>query len=122
VSGVSNEILVYEYPAKFLIQKFATNKAAIGLIDISNDGSTLVTVTKIGPTFVTFWDFDKEIAIVDTPVADDYSFMSINPFDKNLICCGYQRRVTILRLDSANAFSAPAVTLLEVQQYTHSPY
>jgi len=113
--GLRTEISLYDYPSKIPSAVLKTkSKLCFGLLCADRDGTRLATVSKFGTSHLTIWDLATGEPSLETVVADDFTYMSFNPFNKNQLCLGHSKRLTIWNLVTVNAYTKPYLQCLEV--------
>lgn len=113
--GVRTEISIFNYPETTPCQTIKEKgKLSFGLMSVDHKGERLATISKYGASFLTLWDLEKGEPMLEASVADDYNFMSFNPFNSDQLCCGHAKRVTVWNLITANAYTKPYLRSLEV--------
>jgi len=114
--GTSTEIQVYNYPDKELVAtlKDPVERLRFGLISVSRDGKHMATINKVGPSFLCYWDLEAQTVLSETEIADDYTFLSFNPFNKAQLVTGHNKRATVWNVGSFTEFQKPQLNQYEV--------
>lgn len=113
--GSRTEILVYNFPQKEKIKTIhVPDKNAIGLISITQDFKRMVTISKIGPSYLGYWNLATGELLTETPVAEGCTFMSFNPFNQQQLVTGQSKALTIWNISSNTSFQKPVLVSSEV--------
>lgn len=113
--GLRTEILIYDYPSKTpTVVLKEPSKLCFGIMAADRDGKKLATVSKFGNSHLTIWDLATGEPSLESVVADDFTYMSFNPFNPNQLCLGHAKRLTIWNVVTVNAYTNPYLQCHEV--------